>query len=323
MSEELLSTYEQLHRHVDDSNIESIKNLYRDEFQVLHKPNAYSAALLHRIMAAEKYDILLGIMAAFDAHFQRSDLKPAHKLREAFIRKDFFDQPNADNETLLLLAARNSQTPLVKQLLKNHADVNKTSTDGSFPLREATEEESQEIIEELVAHGANIFQKDTHNHTPFELACRKEKLQIMLTLIKADKAQANIFELPHAPQHSMLPEHSANFVRLVENGQFAAVLVHLDELAARSADRKVEVTPEMLQSTQGNRELFKLLIQYKNGLVPIGTTRDEEFIDADECSQSHCGYTDCTSEVHGNPSNADGVAGMAQDNFLALSPDLF
>lgn len=274
MNKEIANLYAQLGHCAQASDVQSIKNIYLAEFDLLSKPDALSAGFLHAIMDAERYEILQGIMEAFDKHFQRTDLSPIHKENEALIRKSFFGQQNAENENLLLLAARNSQETLVNGLLKNHADVNQTSIRLSSPLLEATEEENTAIIELLIDHGADIHQKNAHGLMPFDLACLKDKSMMMLIL--ADGKKADAYTAPPELQ----PDHSPVFVELVEKEEYSAIEGYLDVLAAQSPDHKVQVSAEMLQSTQGKPKLFKLLIQYKNGFVCVDAPHGNDAIGA-------------------------------------------
>lgn len=281
MNEEIANLYAQLRQCAQAADVQAIKNIYLAEFDRLSKPDALSADFLHAIMEAESYDILQGIMEAFDEHFQRPDLSPFHKENEALIRQSFFGQNNAENENLLLLAARNSQETLVNGLLKNHADVNQTSIHLSSPLLEATEEENPAIIQLLIDHGADIHQKNAHGLTPFDLACRKEKSTMMLVLADGKKAYASTA----APEPQ--PDHSPAFVELVEKEEYAAIQAYLDVLAAQSPDHKVQVSAEMLQSTQDKTKLFKLLIQYKNGFVCVDTPHGNHSLGAGQDQGGH------------------------------------
>lgn len=292
MNEKIANLYAQMRQCVETADIQSIKNIYLEQFDLLCKPDERSADFLHGIMEAERYDILQGIIEAFDEHFSQADLRPFHN--EALIRKRFFDQPNSENETLLLLAARNSQETLVNGLLDNHANVHQTSIDLSFPLLEATEEENSAIIQVLIDHGADVCQQNAHGLMPFDVACRKEQPMLMLTLAPGKKAAVS------TSTPGLQPDHSPEFIELAEKEEYEAIGIYLDGLAAQSADHRVEVSAAMLQSTQGKPKLFKLLVQYKNGFVCADMPHGNDAIGVvEEHGAQHLGKLGETVELVG------------------------
>ena len=296
MNEVIANLYAQMRQCVEAADIQGLKNIYLEQFDLLCKPDERSADFLHGIMEAERYDILQGIIEAFDEHFRQADLSPFHKENEALIRKGFFDQPNSENENLLLLAARNSQETLVNGLLDNHANVNQTSIDLSSPLLEATEEENAAIIQVLIDHGADVRQQNAHGLMPFDVACRKAQPMLMLTLAPGKKAAVS------TPTPELQPDHSLEFIELAEKEEYEAIEIYLDGLAAQSADHKVKVSAEMLQSTQGKPKLFKLLIQYKNGFVCASMPHGNDAIGAvEDHGAQHLGKPGETVELVGIP----------------------
>jgi ankyrin repeat protein len=58
--------------------------------------------------------------------------------------------------TLLMVASSNGYIEIVKELLKNGADVNAKKNNGNAPLIMASSEGFLEVVKELLLHGANV-----------------------------------------------------------------------------------------------------------------------------------------------------------------------
>src|ERR1700722_20157742 len=71
----------------------------------------------------------------------------------------------------LIEAARNKEAKAVRELLAQHVPVTATAPDGFTALHEAVRYDNLEIVDLLIAAGADVAAATRYNITPLSLAC--------------------------------------------------------------------------------------------------------------------------------------------------------
>jgi ankyrin repeat protein len=87
-----------------------------------------------------------------------------------------------NDDTPLIMAARQKKPGVMKLLLKAGADPNKTNKFGETPLCEAVKADSPEEIQILLAAGADVNKPGREKKSPVELARSAEKDKALLVL---------------------------------------------------------------------------------------------------------------------------------------------
>src|SRR5258706_15839778 len=77
----------------------------------------------------------------------------------------------ASNDLRLIDAIKNSDAKSARSLLARRVDVNAAETDGSTALHWAAQRDNLEIVNLLIAAGANVKAATRYNITPLSLAC--------------------------------------------------------------------------------------------------------------------------------------------------------
>jgi ankyrin repeat protein len=76
----------------------------------------------------------------------------------------------APGDLRLIDAVKKSDAKSVRSLLVEHADVNATDVDGSTALLWAAQRNNTEIVDILLASGANVKAATRYNVTPLSMA---------------------------------------------------------------------------------------------------------------------------------------------------------
>ena len=86
----------------------------------------------------------------------------------------------------MIRAAKHGDTHRIRSLLaENAALVHATDTDGSTPLHRAVQSSSAEVVEALLAKGADIDARNSDGNTPLKAALeREEKAKAVTELLR-------------------------------------------------------------------------------------------------------------------------------------------
>src|SRR5579871_5322597 len=85
----------------------------------------------------------------------------------------------------LLEAVKAGDLPAVQASLQRHKEANQAEPDGTTPLHWAVQEERQDIVQALLAAGANVNAKNRYGSTPLVLAATGGNAQLTKLLIKS------------------------------------------------------------------------------------------------------------------------------------------
>src|SRR5438034_779548 len=85
----------------------------------------------------------------------------------------------------LLDAVRTGDHQGIRELLRNHADVNATQPDGSTPLILAADRNDLEVVKLLTAAGARVNAANEYGATALFVACTRGNTAIIEVLLQA------------------------------------------------------------------------------------------------------------------------------------------
>src|SRR3984885_14004668 len=91
----------------------------------------------------------------------------------------------AEPDLRLVTAAMNDDTPTVRALIQQNADVNAPIADGTTALHWAVRDDDLAIVESLLAAGADPKARDRYGLTPVSLACSNANAVILKRLLDA------------------------------------------------------------------------------------------------------------------------------------------
>ena len=196
-----------------------------------------------------------------------------------------------DNQTPLHMAAIMGHSSIAKYLLYNEKnkdiDINVQDTSGSTPLHEAVRYGNIEIIEELLAEGANINAQDNIGKSPIMVIMPKEKMEAIYKLMVNYRADLNLKDsygdtlihtatMMHAPESilELLVENGADVNAKNKEGvtPFEIAIQHHDKEMTRfyanhDADIHTKdthgISPLSL-ALEADKELFEMIISEKN-----------------------------------------------------------
>src|SRR5437773_8806998 len=77
----------------------------------------------------------------------------------------------ASGDLRLIEAVKKIDVKMVRSLIAQHVDVNAVEVDGSTALHWAAQRDNSEIVDLLIAAGANAKSQTRYNVTPLALAC--------------------------------------------------------------------------------------------------------------------------------------------------------
>jgi serine/threonine-protein phosphatase 6 regulatory ankyrin repeat subunit B len=208
-----------------------------------------------------------------------------------------------DGSSLLIIASQKGYLEIVKLLLNKKANVNfAISTNLFTALHLATLNGHNNVVEELLANGADVKAKTINNFTALHLASQYGHLEIVRTLIKADPASLD--------QTTDLGVTSLNFA--AKNGFLEIVR----ELISEGADVNIKTnsnnTALHSASAEGHLEVVKAILNAK--------PEDINSINLNGCTALHLsanyGHQNVVRELI-NLGKAD-VNTKVNDNFNAL-----
>lgn len=134
-----------------------------------------------------------------------------------------FDEPNAQGETPLMIAAIKGSLPAVQALVKRGAAINR---EGWTPLHYACSGPDNGVAAWLIAHGAQINARSENGTTPLMMAARYGNGDLVPMLLKAgaEPRAANEQELTAADfaQRGGRDVLAAELRRIIQHRQRAA-----------------------------------------------------------------------------------------------------
>lgn len=134
-----------------------------------------------------------------------------------------FDEPNAQGETPLMIAAIKGSLPAVQALVKRGAAINR---EGWTPLHYACSGPDNGVAAWLIAHGAQINARSENGTTPLMMAARYGNGDLVPMLLKAgaEPRAANEQELTAADfaQRGGRDVLAAELRRVIQDRQRAA-----------------------------------------------------------------------------------------------------
>jgi len=156
----------------------------------------------------------------------------------------------ASNVTAVADAARADDLSAVRQLIKEHGDVNATANDGSSALLWAAFHSDAEMTKALLAAGAAVDAANHYGVTPLLQASRNGDVEVMRALLDAG-AQATRWH----------PEGETPLMAASRTGNVDAVRLLLSRGSfVNAADPFQEETALMWASAEGHVEVVKALL---------------------------------------------------------------
>jgi ankyrin repeat protein len=170
-------------------------------------------------------------------------------------------------DTPLHIATRKGNKEIVELLIAHGADINMPNYDDNTPLHIATMGGNIEIVELLIARGADINLPNYDEDTPLHIATRKGNKEIVELLIAhhANIDQPNDWN-EDTPLHIATRKGNKEIVELLINGG-----------ANTNIQNKYESTPLHIATKKNYKEIVKLLLQKepslhcanKHGSIPL------------------------------------------------------
>ncbi|XP_054714582.1 ankyrin repeat, SAM and basic leucine zipper domain-containing protein 1-like [Uloborus diversus] len=123
---------------------------------------------------------------AFEALISRIAEGDVANLRNILLNKHCSaNECDEFGQTLLMIAAQQGQIAIVNELLAHGADVNAEDADNWSALTNAAKFGFKEIVVKLLDHGADIEHRDMHGTSPLVWACRKGYTEIVPLILEA------------------------------------------------------------------------------------------------------------------------------------------
>ena len=150
-------------------------------------------------------------------------------------------------------AAMRRNTPALRSLLQQKADVNVPQPDGATALHWAVQYDDVEIVQLLIRAGANVKAANRFGVTPLSLACVNGNAAVVEKLLKAGAdANAGLSELGETPLMMAARTGNADTVRvLLDNG------ANVNALEASKSQ-----TALMWAASERHPAVVKLLIEH-------------------------------------------------------------
>ena len=167
----------------------------------------------------------------------------------------------------LVEAVKKSDVKSVRTLITQRVDINATEVDGSTALHWAAQRDSAEVVEVLLAAGANAKAANRYNVTPLSLAAMNGNAAIIERLLKAG-----------ADPNDTSNEGQTALMSASLNGRVDGVRALITHGANVNAQEPIRgQTAVMWAASEGNTAAVKLLLESgadvkaksKNGFTPF------------------------------------------------------
>jgi len=185
----------------------------------------------------------------------------------------------------LIDAVKKSDTKTARTLIAQHIDVNATETDGSTALHWAAQRDNVELVDLLLAAGANAKSANRYKITPLSLAAMNGNGEIVERLLKAGAGANDTSE-----------DGQTALMTAALNGKPGAVKVLLAHGATVDTKEPIrEQTALMWAASEGNVDAVELLLQAganikaksKTGFTPLLFAVRNGHIDATKVLLKH------------------------------------
>lgn len=320
MNPEIAELYCLLKKYAEASKIQSIKSIISNNFELLCQAETHSTSFLHELIESENYEILEAIFDAFDDNFNNPNLPAYCKAIEVDVRREFFDQENAEGNTPLILCASYNRAGLMAKFLENHAYVDHANTDRSTALLEAVEEESLEMVQILLEYKVDVHMKNAGERSPLDLAFQKDNVALYSMLFFGNTTRDNTGSATFAEESTTDLDFALSLSQLVKQGNKNILINYLNEIVAQPENHTVKIHPFVLQSAQDYPDIFSLLNKYKNGIYENNTMSEECSFSDDEVPDSHGAPT--ASDPRPEPGEGIRIVGTPQDMDIAPAAGL-
>lgn len=160
---------------------------YKDELILDHELEMFARIDIGELDEAKKipYMVIAEYLLRFGAKVTENALIFAGLSGHSVIKNTVMKNPDQliEGFTPLAIAAKNSDVSLALELLENHADVNKKSTDGTVALHIACKEGDDAIVELLIENQASVNVQCNRGRSPLHWAALNGKKKIVNLLI--------------------------------------------------------------------------------------------------------------------------------------------
>lgn len=183
-----------------------------------------------------------------------------NKLNEVrrLLRTTPIDKVNNNNLTPLYTATRHGHTPIIRELLDNHAQVDLASNDNTSPLHVACYRNYGDIVGLLLAAGADVNKKRKDGTTALFLAAEQGHVAIVEALLKARAKVDESTNLGSTPLFAA-----------VNSKNVATVVALLKANANVNHRQRNGATPLSIAVYRGDLEVLKVLLKAKADLRVI------------------------------------------------------
>lgn len=195
-----------------------------------HKPEPISQTHDDSLTSEDKKDLLIAI-----------DSDSLSLLNTQLSNKPFVDFIFENGETPITYAMKNSNSYIIKALIKHSKNIDLINENGESPLGLAIYANDKNTLKEILTKKANVNLVDSFNRTPLELAIDLDKPQIAILLVK---------------NGSQLPDE-VHFSSLSSRDNFREVLQLINDIKKHD-----EVTEKTLNTTitAGNYHFLEYLL---------------------------------------------------------------
>eukprot|EP00004_Rigifila_ramosa_P002549 TRINITY_DN12679_c0_g1_i1.p1 TRINITY_DN12679_c0_g1~~TRINITY_DN12679_c0_g1_i1.p1 ORF type:complete len:559 (+),score=168.21 TRINITY_DN12679_c0_g1_i1:8-1684(+) len=204
---------------------------------------------------------------------QRGDLAEVKRRVEA---GESIDAVNPDQETILFVAARMGRADLVEYLLAKGANVTQENKHGWTPVLVATEYNANEVVPLLIEHGADVNTAHPFDgETILSVATRKGHTEIVEFLIE------NGANIDAGDKDGMCGLHLASKQHSIYNSQTKILEIFVAKGANLNLQTKYGYTPLHFACVTGSDQIVAALLKYgaltdvldEDGMKPIDYAR--------------------------------------------------
>ena len=241
----------------------------------------------------------------------------------------------------LLDAVLKGDRRAVRELLKNHVEVNAPQPDGSTPLMLASERNDVEIAGLLIRARANVNAANEYGATALSVACASGNVALIrllldahadpnATLLSGETPLMTAVDNGNRDAANLLLEHGADVnARETRGGQTALMWAAANRspdivrlLVDHGADPRARstrgFTPLLFAAQQGDVELGRLLLQASADVNDSSNDRKTALIVA--AASGHGAFSVLLLEKGANPDLSDNV-GFTALHYAALDKD--